>query len=70
MSSKKLQLDLDDLAEQESPSSQYDIGGLRHYIIIEEKDKEAFLDEVSIAYRKLINDSLEEYKEEDDEDNE
>lgn len=63
-SSDKLQLDLDSLAESPSPSSKYDIGGLRHYIIIEKKNKEAFLDEVCEEFRELIESLLEEYDEE------
>ena len=48
-----LQLDLDSLGEEESPSSKYDIGGLRHYIIIDEKNREAFLNEITKNYRQL-----------------
>lgn len=60
----RLKLDLDSLAEQESPCSKFDVGGLRHYIIIEEENKEAFLDEVTQNYREMISESLEEFIEE------
>jgi len=62
----RLKLDLDDLGTCESPSSKYDIGYLRHYLIIEEENKEAFLDEITKNYRELINDLLEEYLEEEE----
>lgn len=58
---EKLQLNLDDLVYAESPSSQYDIGGLRHWLIIEKKHKEAFLDEVTKDFRELIESMLEPY---------
>lgn len=58
----KLQLNLDVLSEQDSPGSIYDIEGLRHHIIIEEKNREAFLDELTQDYRKMIDSLLEEYE--------
>ncbi len=57
----KLILHLDDLAECESPSSKYDEGFYRHYIIIDEKNKEDFLNEICTHYKRIIEDMLEEY---------
>ena len=58
----KLQLNLDLLGEQESPISRYDIRLLRNYIVIDEINKESFLDEVTQNYKKMIESLLEEYE--------
>ncbi len=58
-----LKLDLDDLGEQDSPHSKFDVGGLRHYIVIKKENRDAFLDEITQNYRKMINDLLEEDEE-------
>jgi hypothetical protein len=55
----RLRFDLDALYEYESPSSKYDIGGLHHYIVIEEENKEAFLDEIAKHYQEIFEELLE-----------
>jgi hypothetical protein len=57
---KVLRLDLDSLAECESPSSAFDIGNFRRYLYIKPENKKAFLAEMAANYRKLISDLLEE----------
>jgi len=54
-----LKLDLDNLGQQDSPYSKFDIGGLRHYIIIKKENKNAFLDEIAKNYREMIEGLLE-----------
>lgn len=55
---KKLQLCLDDVAEDSFIYTKYDIGGQGHYITILEKDKEAFLDEYIRLVREQISEKL------------
>jgi hypothetical protein len=64
-----LRLDLDILAECDSPVSKFDTAGFRHYIIIKSENREAFLQELTQEYRKLLDSLLEEYNpDEEDED--
>ena len=55
---KVLELSLDGLYDDGFPSSKSDIGGRGHYINIEIKDREAFLDEMAANYRENIDESL------------
>lgn len=60
----KLVLELDYLHEQGHIYTDFDVGGEGHRIIIEEKDKNEFLDAWAKEWRNRAEDMLEELKEE------
>ena len=63
---KKLVLDLDEIfGDIQYPQTQYDIGGLGHYIIINAKDKNKAIDEMVAEFRERLDYGFEEEEEEE-----
>jgi hypothetical protein len=60
---KRLRLDLDELYTDGYYYTRYDIGGEGHAIVIEEKDKDAFLDEFALIWRKKTEKLLRSWEE-------
>lgn len=65
---KKLVLDLDAFSCNGYVYTKYDLGGEGHRIIINEKNKEKFLDAFAKEYREMAEEALEEYTEDDEND--
>jgi hypothetical protein len=57
---KVLKLDLDSLGEQPFLYSKYDLCNLGHAIVIDPKDKDKFLEDYLLQFRKRIEEELEE----------
>jgi ABC-type transporter MlaC component len=66
MTTKKLRLSLDSIFQSEFYYTDYDIGGYGHWIEIEEKDREAFLDAFAAEWRQRADNMLEDYENEND----
>ena len=63
--SKQLKLSLDSMFQSEYYYTDYDTEGYRHSIIINESDREAFLDAFATEWRKRADEMLEEIEEEE-----
>lgn len=50
----KLTLSLDDLHDGEFTGTKHDIGGRGHYVIIEEKNKDAAIEEMTGQFKKKV----------------
>jgi len=59
----KLRLDLDDLYTDGYYYTSFDVGGGGHSIVIEAKDRDAFLDEFARIWREKAAEALEEWRE-------
>jgi len=66
MSEDKLKLDLDSLLYEYQLCSTYDESGLKRFIIIKKKDKQACIDELVNDFRGTLESSFEEVVDDDD----
>ena len=68
MRKKLYRLDIDEVLSNLSLSTDYDIGGEGHGIIVEKAHIDAAIDEIVHNFQHLIVDSFERYEEEEEED--
>ena len=68
MRKKLYRLDIDEVLSNLSLSTDYDIGGEGHRIIVEKAHIDAAIDEIVHNFQHLIVDSFERYEEEEEED--
>ena len=67
MRKKLYQLNIDEVLSNLSLSTDYDIGGEGHRIIVEKAHIDAAIDEIVHNFQHLIVDSFERYEEEEEE---